>query len=224
MRHSRQDYQNRIVDLAGIIPDHEPVFLLRAQDNCALAAIHSYLTELVNKGASRDIVANVNATILSFSKFVKDNPAQMKIPNIGEPKDLPVADSPILQKALNDVSSLTDRNAALASSLEKVTLQLDEYAGRYSELKKLQEATVEELDRTKKQLQEALKQGNERGHELTELKFDFSKEKARSQNLMVQNEELLGQVNRMKTLLKEGAEQIETLTTALKNEKDSNAI
>ncbi|RUX02344.1 hypothetical protein EOA27_32275 [Mesorhizobium sp. M2A.F.Ca.ET.037.01.1.1] len=34
MKHAREDY-NRIQDPAGLIPDGEPVFLIRAQDACA---------------------------------------------------------------------------------------------------------------------------------------------------------------------------------------------
>jgi hypothetical protein len=32
MRHARKDYQRRIVDLENVIPEDEPVFLLRGQD------------------------------------------------------------------------------------------------------------------------------------------------------------------------------------------------
>lgn len=39
MKHAREDYQHRIVDAAGRIPDDEPVFLLRGQDMFAAPAI-----------------------------------------------------------------------------------------------------------------------------------------------------------------------------------------
>src|SRR4051812_16991394 len=116
MKHARGDYQNRIVDLAGLIPENEPVFLLRAKDVCSLAALHSYLTELVSKSATRDIIGNVNAALLMFSKFQKEHSELVKIPDIGEAVELPISDSPILQKALNDVALLEDKNNDLTSS------------------------------------------------------------------------------------------------------------
>jgi hypothetical protein len=42
MRHARPDY-NRIQDPAGLIPDDEPVFLLRAQDALAAPILRQYL-------------------------------------------------------------------------------------------------------------------------------------------------------------------------------------
>lgn len=43
MKHARKDY-NRIVDPAGLIPEDEPVFLLRAQDVAAPGAIRTWAT------------------------------------------------------------------------------------------------------------------------------------------------------------------------------------
>jgi len=41
MKHARDDY-NRIQDLAGLIPEDEPVFLLRAQDKHAARVLRFY--------------------------------------------------------------------------------------------------------------------------------------------------------------------------------------
>lgn len=41
MKHARGDY-NRIQDPAGLIPEDEPVFLLRGQDMMAFAAVRYY--------------------------------------------------------------------------------------------------------------------------------------------------------------------------------------
>jgi hypothetical protein len=41
MKHARDDY-NRIQDPAGLIPEDEPVFLLRAQDKHAAATLRYY--------------------------------------------------------------------------------------------------------------------------------------------------------------------------------------
>lgn len=50
MKHARADY-NRIQDPAGKIPENEPVFLLRAQDECAAMAVHFYAWLCRQKGA-----------------------------------------------------------------------------------------------------------------------------------------------------------------------------
>jgi hypothetical protein len=42
MKHSREDYNSRIQDSAGIIGIDEPVFLLRAQDENAHAAVRAW--------------------------------------------------------------------------------------------------------------------------------------------------------------------------------------
>ncbi len=41
MKHARQDY-DRIQDPAGLIPDDEPVFLLRAKDRTAPAIVRAW--------------------------------------------------------------------------------------------------------------------------------------------------------------------------------------
>jgi hypothetical protein len=49
MKHSRADY-NRIQDPAGLIPDCEPVFLLRAQDIHAPDTLRDYASRVYNRG------------------------------------------------------------------------------------------------------------------------------------------------------------------------------
>ena len=56
MRHARPDY-DRIQDPAGLIPDDEPVFLVRGQDICALAALGAWIDEAIAYGAPANIVA-----------------------------------------------------------------------------------------------------------------------------------------------------------------------
>lgn len=46
MIHARQDYQDRIVDKANLIPANEPVFLLRGQDKHAVTALQRYTADL----------------------------------------------------------------------------------------------------------------------------------------------------------------------------------
>lgn len=55
MRHARADY-NRFQDPAGIIPDDEPVFLLRGQDRLAADAVEFYAALVQAAGGSADVV------------------------------------------------------------------------------------------------------------------------------------------------------------------------
>ena len=43
MLHGREDYNNRIQDSEGLIPEDEPVLLLRGQDALGIAAVKAYL-------------------------------------------------------------------------------------------------------------------------------------------------------------------------------------
>lgn len=55
MKHARPDY-NRIQDPANIIPDDEPVFLLRGKDVAAPAAIEAWCVEAKKRGAADNII------------------------------------------------------------------------------------------------------------------------------------------------------------------------
>ena len=50
MKFSRSDYSKRIIDQAGIIPQEEPVFLLRAQDVHAPSTLRHYAKLLEDAG------------------------------------------------------------------------------------------------------------------------------------------------------------------------------
>jgi hypothetical protein len=50
MKFTREDYNKRIVDTAGKIPEDEPVFLLRAQDIHAPATLRFYARLLDEAG------------------------------------------------------------------------------------------------------------------------------------------------------------------------------
>jgi hypothetical protein len=43
MKHARPDYDERIQDSAGLIPDDEPVLLIRGQDVLALVMLDLYI-------------------------------------------------------------------------------------------------------------------------------------------------------------------------------------
>jgi len=56
MLHARQDYNERIQDSAHLIPEEEPVFLIRAQDICGPAALRTWIEEAVKRGAADNII------------------------------------------------------------------------------------------------------------------------------------------------------------------------
>lgn len=55
MRHAREDY-NRIQDPAELIPEAEPVFLIRGQDRAAPRVLRQYAREAQRLGASKELV------------------------------------------------------------------------------------------------------------------------------------------------------------------------
>lgn len=54
MKHARSDY-NRIQDPAGLIPDGEPVFLLRGKDISAPAAVMAWATAHAENGGDLEM-------------------------------------------------------------------------------------------------------------------------------------------------------------------------
>lgn len=58
-----------------IIPDDEPIFILRAQDKNAALAISYYKLLCEN---NRDFKAFVNKRLFDFIKFAHDHPERMK--------------------------------------------------------------------------------------------------------------------------------------------------
>lgn len=65
MKHARADY-DRIQDPADLVPNDEPVFLIRGQDLAAPAALRAYAIEASRVGASDELVA---ATLLQARKM-----------------------------------------------------------------------------------------------------------------------------------------------------------
>ena len=60
MRHAREDY-NRIQDPAGLIPEDEPVFLIRGQDAVAPEAVEAWANLAETAGADQNIVEAARA-------------------------------------------------------------------------------------------------------------------------------------------------------------------
>lgn len=56
MIHARKDY-DRIQDPAGLIPEDEPVFLIRGKDKVAAAAVEKWADLAESEGADPEIVS-----------------------------------------------------------------------------------------------------------------------------------------------------------------------
>lgn len=80
MLHERNDYNKRIQDSAGIIPDDEPVFLLRAQDNLAPNILREYAVR-VNKKGNREMADRVWEHAAAMEKWRGDNQDKIKNPD-----------------------------------------------------------------------------------------------------------------------------------------------
>ena len=76
MKHSREDYMH-IQDPKGIIPEDEPVFLIRAQDLAAPFAVRSWAQKADQLGCDRNMV---NAA-LKFADEMENWPVK-KIPDL----------------------------------------------------------------------------------------------------------------------------------------------
>ena len=58
MRHARPDY-DRFQDPLGLVPDDEPVFLIRGQDLAAVATLRYYAMQAHKNGAANDLITAV---------------------------------------------------------------------------------------------------------------------------------------------------------------------
>lgn len=81
MLHAREDYQGRIQDSAKIIPEEEPVFLLRAQDFAAPAAVGFWADMAEQMGAAKNIV--------SAARGQADAMRQWQETQVGKVPDMP---------------------------------------------------------------------------------------------------------------------------------------
>lgn len=79
MKHAREDY-NRIQDPSRKIPDDEPVFLIRGQDECAPGTLEFWASLAESKGASQKIVdaARKQADLMrGYQAFVRSKVPDM---------------------------------------------------------------------------------------------------------------------------------------------------
>jgi len=78
MKHSRQDYMH-IQDPKGLIPEDEPVFLLRGQDVAAPSAVRSWAQKVDQLGGDKRLVR----AALGFAQEMEDWPKK-KVPDLPE--------------------------------------------------------------------------------------------------------------------------------------------
>ena len=78
MKHARTDYDLRVQDNQNLIPDDEPVVLLRGQDELAVKAIEFYV-ELCEKHQAPEVAAKMKDHL----KLMKEWPKK-KIPDVPE--------------------------------------------------------------------------------------------------------------------------------------------
>ena len=76
MRHLREDY-NRIQDPKGLIPDDEPVFLLRGQDKATPGAIEAWANLVEGMGGDPVLVSHARMWAADIRKWQEQNTAKV---------------------------------------------------------------------------------------------------------------------------------------------------
>ena len=82
MLHARKDYNRRIQDSENIIPEEEPVFLLRGQDKFAPMILEIYAMLVMNKGQDfdRNFVNNMKLHAANMRVWQKNH--KCKLPDM----------------------------------------------------------------------------------------------------------------------------------------------
>ena len=65
-----------------VVPEDEPLILIRAHDRLALNLLKSYLAECEKDGCTPYQLASIDNRIAAFRKFSIDHPERMKQPGI----------------------------------------------------------------------------------------------------------------------------------------------
>jgi hypothetical protein len=76
MKHAREDY-NRIQDPAGLIPDDEPVFLLRAKDKTAPNIVREWARQHRQNGGAWDVCENAIGQAARMEAWQLEHGAQL---------------------------------------------------------------------------------------------------------------------------------------------------
>lgn len=74
MKHNRDDYNQRIQDTAGIIPDDEPVLLIRGQDPAGPAGAEAYANLAELSGAEPELVSRVKSQAEAMREWQRQYP------------------------------------------------------------------------------------------------------------------------------------------------------
>lgn len=85
MLHSRKDYQERIQDSAGLIPEGEPVFFVRAQDVTAPEVVKFWAELAKEYGALPNIITAAREHMERMIEWQREH--GMKIPDMPEECD-----------------------------------------------------------------------------------------------------------------------------------------
>ena len=80
MLHARKDYQERIQDSAHIIPEDEPVFLLRAQDKNAPDMVDLWADWAAEDNAEENIVKAARSHAEAMRKWQEEHGS--KVPDM----------------------------------------------------------------------------------------------------------------------------------------------
>lgn len=79
MKHARKDY-DRFQDPAGIIPDDEPVFLVRGQDLAGPGTLRAWIELARLAGAADDIIAVVDRHANAMESWQRNRTS--KVPDL----------------------------------------------------------------------------------------------------------------------------------------------
>lgn len=120
MKHARPDY-NRIQDPAGLIPEDEPVLLLRGQDRAAPATVRYWADEAEALGADPEICEAARKQASAMEAWQDHAPGVSKVP------DLPAAGSEpdLVPTPTDEVSSIAGRVLATDSISDPVQFIAD---------------------------------------------------------------------------------------------------
>jgi hypothetical protein len=77
MRHGRSDYDRRIQDIAGKIPQDEPVFLIRARDPAAVESVRDYARRVKAMGGEERVVQRAADQADAMEIYARDHPTRM---------------------------------------------------------------------------------------------------------------------------------------------------
>jgi hypothetical protein len=77
MRHGRPDYNRRIVDLDGKIPEDEPVFLIRGRDPASVAGARAYAQAVADMGGDPRVVARARDQADAMEAYQRTHPTRM---------------------------------------------------------------------------------------------------------------------------------------------------